>query len=1223
MATAAKPEYKSYVNLLQEPWPYQFPADKAAEFSKISFGLAISSLLVATAAIVLGIIAFTREDFPTVNPVAPGTAGQALYLDNNQLGQSKIQLNAEGNMTQVLDVVFTEPISTSVLTSDSLVSSFQTTDTYIELYLATQAALGAPVGQPNMGMFDGSIITDNTTAKAALCELDVALADAIANPTVPSTLNLTDLTVTDSTTLNTGAVLNGALDMKNNDINNIGTFDATNITVSGTATFGATTVNGDLTINGMINGTGDITLTGTVAPVVASSGVFTTLDLSGNLQMDSGTITQVGDIETDRLILDQATGTDYVMRSDVSGEASWQPISSFGLVTGSGTSPFIPYFTTSTNLGNTAFQYVTGSPNSLQNSDGSIRLNADATGAATFGPLTVNGDLQSTANVTAANMTLTATGSGTVNAVLANAGSGVSEWKSLGDLNFVTGTGTVDRLTVWASSDTLTFSSWTSSGNTLSNGTGIISCATVNASGNITATNDVQATGDIITTTGDFKIANDVTAGTVTCTGNITSSGGNLEATTGNVVANSTVTATGSISAATTVTATGGNITATTGSITATAGNVSAGAAVSAGTTVTGGTGLIATTGNITATTGNLVATAGIVQTPALTLSTGAVANYILTDPAGTGAAVWTNPATINLGGTVNRLRKTNGSGQLTDANVSDDGTTVTFLSDVTSQGNITLGYSDILYLGTFPTSNLSMYHDGNSDGGGYITLQVGDLFIENQDATGHIINKLPTNTGASWFEITDVNDTRLWSVDASGTVQYPPSAGEGKVLTSNASGIASWVTRDCSQTFDYYLVTSPQAGCPREIDSINDGYGSRICVINDVTFTGTMNADTTLYIVAGATVTWSGADISGGVTMSVEGEGAFTVSGSFNYAGTVNISDVTLTLGTSVVIGAALTCSNVTVNSGATLSLAIPVTFDNCSGNSTTTVTQNHVLILRQTSFPNWSFTSTSPTNTQYTLTDAVVGGLDTNTNCDTLTCTNSTFTGSVSLSNPSVTASVFTVTNCSFETTLTVVGSSTDLTFIMANGAVSGAASFTSGGGPIAVKGVIFRSTAAWDFSQASTNLIGIDTCTFDGTTTWDVNTTSNLTMTSCIFAENVNISGVSLRDSLITNNMCLNNFTVTMTNDLENCTVSSNNTATFLVDVGIDCLNTTFSGNMTSSMEFDVGNDMTGSVISGNYGSGLAGTNVVTGSFVSANIVAPITGFTATEAPAGFNR
>ena len=616
MASLAEPEYASYVQLLEKPWPYQFSRRMIPRFSKISFGLAVSSLLIATVAVVVSVIALTREEFPTVEPVGVGGSGRALYLDNGKLGQSEILVNDSGDMQQVQDVLFTSPISNSILTSDSLRSSLQTTDTYMERYLATQAALGAPPNQPNMGTFSGTIIQDNTTAKAALCELDVALADAIANPTVPSTLNLTDLTVTDSTTLNMGAVLNGDLDMNNNDLNNVAAFTATNMTVSGTSTFGATTVTGNLTIDGMINGTGDINITGTVAPVVASSGVFNTLDLSGNLQMDSGTITQVGNIQTDRLILDKPTGSNYIMTSNSGGEASWQPLSTFSLVTGSGTAPFIPYFTSSTNLGSSGFQYVTGSPNSLQNSDGSIRLNADATGAATFGPLTVNGDLQSSANVTAANLTLTATGSGTLNAVLANAGSGVAEWKSLGDLNFVTGTGTVDRLTVWASSSTLTSSSWTSSGNTLSNASGIVSCATVNASGNITATNNVQATGDIITTTGDLKIANDVTAATVNCTGNITSSGGNLEATTGNIVANSTVTATGSISAATTVTATSGNITATTGNITATAGNVSAGAAISAGTTVTGGTGLVATTGNITATTGDLIATAGSVQTP-------------------------------------------------------------------------------------------------------------------------------------------------------------------------------------------------------------------------------------------------------------------------------------------------------------------------------------------------------------------------------------------------------------------------------------------------------------------------------------------------------------------------------------------------------------------------------------------------------------------------------
>lgn len=88
----------------------------------------------------------------------------------------------------------------------------------------------------------------------------------------------------------------------------------------------------------------------------------------------------------------------------------------------------------------------------------------------------------------------------------------------------------------------------------------------------------------------------------------------------------------------TTVTATG-NITSSAGDLVATAGNVTAGAAVSAGTTVTAGTGITATTGAITASNGNLVlSTAG----NKLSIATGANASV------GTSAAMTAGVVTVN-----------------------------------------------------------------------------------------------------------------------------------------------------------------------------------------------------------------------------------------------------------------------------------------------------------------------------------------------------------------------------------------------------------------------------------------------------------------------------------------------------------------------------------------------------------------------------------------------
>lgn len=110
-------------------------------------------------------------------------------------------------------------------------------------------------------------------------------------------------------------------------------------------------------------------------------------------------------------------------------------------------------------------------------------------------------------------------------------------------------------------------------------GTGAVNIG--NATGNTAVTGTLTATGNISSSGGSVSSFSTVNAGT-----GITSTTGNITATAGGVFANTVV------NAGTTVTA-GTGITATTGNIVATAGQVNA------GTTITAGTGITSTAGNI------------------------------------------------------------------------------------------------------------------------------------------------------------------------------------------------------------------------------------------------------------------------------------------------------------------------------------------------------------------------------------------------------------------------------------------------------------------------------------------------------------------------------------------------------------------------------------------------------------------------------------------------
>lgn len=144
----------------------------------------------------------------------------------------------------------------------------------------------------------------------------------------------------------------------------------------------------------------------------------------------------------------------------------------------------------------------------------------------------------------------------------------------------------------------------------------------VGGAGTITATGLINTTlGNITATVGNIIAGGDMEAGT-----GITSDAGNIVATTGNI--SSTL---GSVSAGTTVTA-GTGITATTGNIVATAGQVNA------GTTMTAGTGITATTGIIQTLAGQIISTNG--STIAFNNAVSALASNLVTEKSRAGAIV-------------------------------------------------------------------------------------------------------------------------------------------------------------------------------------------------------------------------------------------------------------------------------------------------------------------------------------------------------------------------------------------------------------------------------------------------------------------------------------------------------------------------------------------------------------------------------------------------------
>lgn len=1195
---------------------------------EIRLALTISAFVVSLAALALAAAVFATgpsgELTLEANPLT--NTGNAVYLTNpssHELGKSDMLVTQDGVLDQVLDIRFNTSFVNSGNTG-SLTQILNTLDVATGDYNDTRTALGAAANEPHMGTFTGSIISDNVPAKSGMQELVTALRDALDNPTVPTNLNLTTLTVTGTTTLNNGASISGGdLNLNNNNLTNVGAVTSTSLAVSGTATLAGATWTGDLNMgNNTITTSADITLTGVLSAVGALNATFDTLTVNTLLDMDNHEIKATGTVTTAGLVLDQATGVDYVLTDAAgNGTASWASLASLNLLTGSGTATRIPYFTGATTLADTDFRYVTGAPDTLQNLDGSVVFDADATGAVACGPLAASGNVDVSGRVTAANMTLTASGSGTLNAVLTNTGSGVAAWQTLGSLGVVTGTGISGRLVVWSGSDTVTSSSWSSSGNTLSNASGVLSCASVSTSGNVTAGGDINVTGDILTTAGDFKISNAITAATATILGDVTSSGGNIVATTGNVIGTNVV-ASGSVTANTDVVATNGDITTLTGDITATTGSVIAGNAVLAGTTVTAGTGFIATTGNITATAGDLIATAGGLFCKTLRITNGATVNYVLTDPAGNGTGVWTAPASIVTGGTLNRLRKANGSGQLVDANISDNGTTVSMLVDTTVAGDLTLGSGRTLQLGTNSGASLQLSHDNTN---GLILNTAGSLTVENSDATGELIYKVAP---LSAFVIQDSASTALFQVNGSGQLRYPPDAAEGKVLTSDSTGVASWVFRNCAQTFDYYLVTTAQPSCPREIDTLFGFTGSRVCVTVDYSLDFNITADTTLYIPAGITVTWDNLggtpDITAGVTLTLLGQGRLVAGSTLTYQGSIFADGIEVVLPNNASVST-FTGRAVRWSTGANATLSGVSILNNASGGNTTTWACENNITWTGITAAGWTLDA-GGTDIAVNISDSTLNVVDTNEAVKTLSLTNVVLVSNLVLANQAGDTFTADVDNCQIRGSLIVIGVSGGgaYTCRITDCVVDGAGNVTSNNTALTLQNVWFGSGVSVDITNDADQVVMIDNCQFTSTTNWDVNVSTRVFITGCQFTEACTLAGTSLSNSHVSENtfsqgMALQLSSTCLRVQFTHNVVGSNVTWSVVTLQDIVGDGNVIDGTWTLSNTVT----MSGLIISGNTMQALTATGVVTGAFVSANITGPISGFTATEAPAGFNR
>lgn len=1187
-------------------------------------------MLWSTAVLVCVVTSATTVEAQLQRPENGEVAGPWVVAGTNLAFSDTLTLSADGKLQAVVDIVLLNPERDVQSTVNSAYTQFA------EPADLTAIALGRVPDGDTMGTYT-TTLSPNQTFKTNMQEAETDLDQAIGNAMLPPNLTATNVSVSGATTLGSTQSLDD-LDLNAQAVTQVNQLSATAVTVSGSTTLPTTQVTGTNTwalganqitnLNSInaLSGAGHITATtGDVDNVT-----IVTVNPGSPGSVTAADIDNVSVLNTSGLALTPGLGAGRIISDPAgNGTCAWVEPTSLNTLTPTNTpnAGALPVFASSSTLtGLTAWLWQNGT---LRNASGSIQWAANISTPSLVGPVTVTGDAALVSHrLITDNLTLTA-GSGTTGDVFTNTGGGgIGTWDTLTGHAATDGTGTATRLVRWASASQFEDAgTWTSVGNTWANSAGVVSGASATTSG------DWNVAGQLNSTAGDITAANvDSTNGslsgnTLTATGLI--SGTNVTgAQISGVQVNSS---SGHILATTTVTATTGDLTASVN--VQAAGDVNAGAALTATSTVTGETGLTATTGDITATTGALVAGA-TAQAQTLELDSATATNAILVCvDASTGAAEW-NTTGLQFNLPTNVLPKASGTG-LVASNVFDTGSIIQIQSPaaMAATADLTVFDSQVLNLGT-----LALEYDGSD---ALIECWVGDFVWQLVAGT---VQKLGSTTDATAWQVVQTDDTLLFAVRGDGTL-YNNTTTAGVLTATEAGGWSTWSTLNHAQVFGTFVVASPQEACHREtgVTSYTTSLTpaqSLMHIAVDTTFAAslTLTQDTYVWVSEGATLTVNCA-IPANITLTVAGPGSVN--------STVNTLDASAT-GARLVLQDGLTL----VLSGATFTLQgdIHMTLVNISNtaaadllvggsaagthqwvfqegtcaDATLVQVDQAVVVWRNvqgSGLLDVEGVSTAATNYIH-ITRCTLGKMAATTSrWAECRVSNTTFASTWASVAAQTDTELWSFTNCVFTNNVTITDGRHRLRFTRCE--FNGNLSITAATGQATV--LLTHSTVT-------------------GTCTLNVRTT---TLTGTQFANTVTVSP-AVTNHLVSarRNTCEAAWTYSpsvATGNLLDVSNSYLTTHACTAAVALNALawaNNLFTGVVTWTLatvnvggvaqanvwetDCDVVGLNTGSIMwAGNRLQALSKTGTSTTSFVSANQAASISGFTAAEAPAGYNR
>lgn len=1191
----------------------------------VKFALTIWCVMVFTT--VLSTIEFVGKGGGlSHNPDTRQTGKLLLYLGQAEAQEfstlSPVTLNTEGVLAQVNNLLLTD--------GTNLKSQLEAIDAmFLSLYPITQSALGQIDLQPNMGVpcAVNSVLTPYQSLKTWFNELEYYIETSINNDLYPPVLTLTNVTVSNSTMLDS-TVTQAAWNMQTYDV--ISTSSLTAATVEDTTplTLPASTLRGgftwDLGVNDVVNVAGIVT-TGSVT--VQGASTLTGISISNSWDFSGDNITNCAFVlfgGTGKLnVTGGAAARTMLVDPAGSGLAVWKTPNSMGILNAGPVAPSttqIPYFADSVELPGSNFVW-TGSH--WGNPTGSVSMAGNNGSTSLLGPTTINGDVEVKAHIlTAADATITASGFSVVDALWTNSvGAGSGTWELVAD-TFPNSGGVEGSAVEWASASTLTNSQWSLATNTLSLSTGALACSELKAdtlttpdifflNGARVVANTFYASGlvDLFRQTGNFDPIITVT-GTLTVAGSINITHLVINA----VTANTVYTNFYGIE-------TGGDFVCDQGNI-ACGGVITAGGGATASTTISGGS-FSTTTNHVTATAGNLLGLNTVSASVQLNQAT--FANAVMSSASGGGECKWTS---LPVSTTANVLPRTAAGGTLADSAVFNAGSSVTFTRPIVfDAGDLQVADDKVVAAGT--GGELGVTYTGGS---GHVTNTTGDLYVTADPASTNIVVKLGTVTNTTNCKVVDSADTTSWGVGGDGTwLSRTTTAG---VLASDAQGVSFWKDLDCAQTFETFVVASAGTACNHETDVTYYDFAvplpsASLFLTVDTEFDSSLiiSENTHVYVVAGATLTW-GCTIPSGLRVTISGPGNVTTT-NVSLVGTNSILDLNggLTVdlsGVSFIIGL-LTCTDVTLTNAG----AIQVGGDS----NVNTVRLNNVDVS-----DSWVATLISSTGLAELYAEGVTGGwltVNGTTIADIFVAKDSELG---KLPTAPLLFDTFFVVGCSFHQTITVLSSfNPSLKWFLANCVFYSPVTLSGVNFSLYFQRCIFHDTITvplvsaktlvfqncvfeGNCSLTSSSLLVINGCTFNGTATFTSNVILSLTgnefVSTCAFT-------TSSTNGLIANNNFGGVFTLSSTQNLA-VNLSNNRFRGGASSItgalnGKDVLYGNYFDN-----DFDLidVNDTTDFIVAANVCQDLSKTGSSTGSFVSTNKLATTSGFTVSELPAGYN-